>query len=202
MVATILQRNKLFPTLARSTPKLVIIFAFLNCMLEPTNNTFYVLGVVLLSSVLNIIFKYIVAKPIYKLFRTNDLPVLGIGSRPPGATSCGTYINGKLSTSFGMPSGHSQIAWTIGTYLICRLINKMVDDNYITTSNKILLYIWYCISISILIIFMIYISYSRVYIEGCHTIQQVIVGSIIGGVYGFLAFYFEKSILTGMKLMN
>lgn len=200
MVATILQRNKLFPTLARSTPTLVIIFAFLNCMLEPTNNAFYVLGVVLLSFILNIIFKYIVAKPIYKLCRTNDLPVLGIGSRPPGATSCGTYINGKLSTSFGMPSGHSQIAWTIGTYLICRLINKMVDDNYITTSNKILLYIWNCISISIIILSMIYISYSRVYIEGCHTIQQVIAGSIIGGVYGFLAFYFEKSILTGMKL--
>jgi membrane-associated phospholipid phosphatase len=101
-----------------------------------------------------------------------------------------------------MPSGHSQIAWTLGTYFICRLFNKMLNNTNTTTHNQILLYIWNCISISIILLCMIYISYSRVYIEGCHTIQQVIIGGIIGAVFGFLAFYFEKSILTGMKLMN
>ena len=44
----------------------------------------------------------------------------------------------------------------------------------------------------------IYISYSRVYIEGCHTIQQVIVGGTVGILLGFLAFYFEDDIKTKM----
>jgi len=202
MGANILERNKLFPNLARSSPKLALVFAIIYCMAEPSNNSFYVLFVVVLTSLLNVLFKYIVAKPLYKLSGTNTLPILGSGSRPPGATSCGTHISGKNATSFGMPSGHSQIAWTMGTYLICRLFNKMLDNNDTnnTTHHKILFYIWNCISIGIILVSMIYISYSRVYIEGCHTIQQVIIGGMLGSVIGFLAFYFEKSILTGMKL--
>ena len=42
---------------------------------------------------------------------------------------------------------------------------------------------------------MVYVSYSRVYIEGCHTIQQVIVGGVLGVLTGFLMFYYENDII-------
>ena len=45
----------------------------------------------------------------------------------------------------------------------------------------------------------VYISYSRVYIEGCHTLQQVTVGGFIGIIFGLLIAYFEND---AIKLMS
>ena len=151
---------------------------------------------------INLVFKELIFKPIYKLTHKETLPVLGLGKRPAGAKDCSLSGTNELSQSFGMPSGHSQIAWTMGTYLICRLINRFADNlnknEASSTATIILDNIWIFISILVILAAMIYISYSRVYIEGCHTIQQVSVGGVVGALLGFLAFYFEADIRRGL----
>jgi membrane-associated phospholipid phosphatase len=129
-----------------------------------------------------------------------SLPILGIGERPKGATSCGFILDNIEATSFGMPSGHSQMIWTLGTYLICKAIdnwiNKNKDNNvYITTQLKVFGYMWIILVCAIILLIMIFVSYSRVYIEGCHTIQQVFAGGILGVITGFIIYYFENDAL-------
>ena len=36
-----------------------------------------------------------------------------------------------------------------------------------------------------LLLFSSIMSYYRVYVEGCHTIEQVVMGAIFGGVIGY-----------------
>jgi len=196
------KRLQILPTLGRTSPVLLTIIMILYAMMIPGFNSFYLVILVLFTNVYNAFLKYVIMKPLYKWSGNNNLFILGIGTRPEGAKSCQFVIDDKKATSFGMPSGHSQIAWTMGTYLICRLINRFIDNinqdsNQNNTTNMatiILDNIWIFISIGVILSIMIYISYSRVYIEGCHTIQQVCVGGIVGVVLGFLAFYFEDNI--------
>ncbi len=196
-------RFKVLPTLARTSPLTLTILMLIYAMMIPGFNSFYLLFLVLLTNGFNAFLKYGVMKPLYKLSGGNDIFLLGIGSRPSGAMSCQFSIDGKKATSFGMPSGHSQIAWTIVSYLICKLVKRFIDNlnlnqkqnnNKTTLATIILDNIWIFISMGIILASGIYISYSRVYIDGCHTIQQVSVGGIVGSVLGFLAFYFEDDI--------
>lgn len=124
--------------------------------------------------------------------------------RPDNANSCNFILDGNKSTTFGMPSGHSQLAWTLATYIICKIINNFINkDDKITKTLVTFDYIWIIISCIILIISAGYISYSRVYIDSCHTIQQVTVGGLLGVCCGFIIYYFEDDIKKGLKsLMN
>ena len=70
----------------------------------------------------NFFAKMLIFKPIYKLFGKPKLPYLGVGSRPAGAKSCHFTLDDKGALSFGMPSGHSQMAWAIATYIISKII--------------------------------------------------------------------------------
>jgi membrane-associated phospholipid phosphatase len=201
-----LQRLKTLPTLARTSPVSLTVIMMLYAMMIPSFNSFYLFILVLLTNGFNAFLKYAVMKPLYKLSGGNDLFLLGIGSRPSGASSCHFAIDGKKSSSFGMPSGHSQIAWTIASYLICRLIQRFIvnvnqtmkQNNNTSLASLILDGIWIFMSVGIILAAGIYISYSRVYIEGCHTIQQVSVGGIVGVILGFLAFYFEDDIKSAV----
>ena len=199
MKSAINERLLTLPTLARTSPVSLTLLMIIYAMMMPSFNSFYLVILVLITNVFNAFLKYAVMKPLYKWSGSNDLFLLGIGSRPKGANSCEFSIDGKKTTSFGMPSGHSQIAWTIGTYLICRLISRFIDNlNKQKIGSKtveiIMDNIWILFSIIVILGAIIYISYSRVYIEGCHTIQQVSVGGIVGVILGFLAFYFEEDI--------
>ena len=192
------KRNTLLPTLSRASPVLFFILIVLNCIINPSYESFYLFMMYLLECISNHVFKTII-KLIYNLFNTNTLPILGSGSRPPNANSCSFILDNSKSTSYGMPSGHSQSAWTVATYLIVKLIN-----NFKTKKNTTLFdYIWLIVSCIIVLSIAIYISYSRVYIEGCHTIQQVSVGGLIGIVCGYLIYYFENdAIILLSKLYN
>ena len=203
------KRFELLPILARTSPVCLTIIMILYAMMLPSFNSFYLTIFVLLTNGSNFFLKYAIMKPLYKWSGGNDIFFLGSGSRPTGAMSCQFAIDGKKATSFGMPSGHSQIAWTIGTYLICNLITRFINNLYkqtktnttpttSSTSSLVLYNMWIFISIIIILGAMIYISYSRVYIEGCHTIQQVFIGGILGVVFGFLGFYFENDIKLGI----
>jgi membrane-associated phospholipid phosphatase len=199
-------RNLLLPTLARTSPVVCPILLFMNCIIYPSFNSFYIFIVYILTMLLNYFEKVLIFKPLYKLLDKTTLPILGRGLRPEGANSCTFILDGKDAKQFGMPSGHSQLAWTLATYFICRIIvnfkNKNDNDD-INDKNKTILafdYIWVILSCIFLIMSAWYISYSRVYIEGCHTIQQVIIGGILGICGGFIIYYFEDNIKSAFNL--
>ncbi len=54
------------------------------------------------------------------------------------------------------------------------------------------------LKISVLFIIALSISISRVYIN-CHTVQQVIIGGIIGLIIGFLAYLLTKYIVEKIE---
>lgn len=195
-------RKKVLPTLARTSPVLFPIILLSKCILSPSFESFYIFIMYFLVMLLNFIAKMLIFKPIYKLIGKSKIPVLGLGNRPDGARSCQFTLDDKISLSFGMPSGHSQLAWTVAIYFLFKIIYKFKNDKDKSnnTTSIIIKYIWFCLSCIILIGIATYISYSRVYIEGCHTIQQVTVGGILGIVGGFLLYYYEDDVKKLLKL--
>lgn len=185
------KRNKVIPTLSRISPVLFFIGILLNCILYPSYESFYLFIIYFIVSISNHTFKEI-SKIIYNLLNTKSLSVLGSGSRPPNANSCAFILDNSIATSYGMPSGHSQTAWTFATYFLLKIIKNWYNKYNNNKNITIIDYIWLVVSCILIFSSAIYISYSRVYIEGCHTLQQVIVGGFIGIVSGFLIYYCEK----------
>ena len=190
------KRELLLPTLSRTSPLLFLILILFNCILYPSYESFYLFISYILACISNNIFKTI-SKIIYNLFNIKSIPILGSGSRPTNAHSCSLILDNSISQSYGMPSGHSQTAWTFATFFLLKIIQNWYNKykNKYKNKNKntnIIDYIWLIISCSLILSSAIYISYSRVYIEGCHTLQQVIVGGLIGIVSGFIIYYFEN----------
>lgn len=190
--------NNLFNPLwviAKGSPELYLIILILYPMINGNFKSFMTSILLISSALLNYLIKNKIFKPIYKYTKTNELFLLGKGTRPENAYNCDSIFNTKVkkkSNTFGMPSGHSQLTWTITTFLILQILNikkinlfnkKIIyfNNNNIKSSKKII-----CL---LLIVFSILVSYSRVYIENCHTIQQVLIGSIIGIIYGYLINY-------------
>lgn len=131
------------------------------------------------------IWKY-VFRLFYEFIGRKSLPLLGSGSRPSGKYDCSgfTYCSSGLATniSYGMPSGHSLVSWMISTYLILYVMMIEYDNMYFYLILKVI----------ILILLAICVSGSR-YINGYHTIQQIIVGTLIGIGMGFMFFYIMKA---------
>jgi len=165
-------------------------------MINPTYQSFYLFISYIIISLSNWCIKHLIAKPIYEHLGKKSLPILGIGKRPANATSCGTYLDGRISTTYGMPSGHSQIAWSVAIYFLLKMIKKWYNNKKNNKPITILGYIWLILSCIVILGIATYISYSRVYIEGCHSIQQVIIGGIIGSIMGFLVFFFENQVIN------
>ena len=109
---------------------------------------------------------------------------MGRGKRPEGARHCGVFVEEDgdgLSTGFGMPSGHSQMAITVALMIIMFLGNKYGGD----ARNIIAMFIVAILAIGILI--------SRWWM-GCHTWGQIAVGSVFGIIYGLIGWYVFKAI--------
>lgn len=96
-------------------------------------------------------------------------PIIGKGTRPPGAVSCGFFIPTQkieqVSESYGMPSGHSQTFAFVATLISLHLKKSKSKHMY-----KYIL----------LILLTIVAMLARIYIEKCHTIQQTLIGATIG----------------------
>lgn len=165
--------------IARIYPLIVQILSFLLYFIN-FDNDFIILGtVMMLSEIINAGLKNLVFKP---LMGDKHYPILGLGRRPDGANNCGLYYVGKnnISTSYGMPSGHSQNSAVFSTFILMKILDSELPNIY-----KIL-------SIIVFPLLLIYIMWSRVYL-GCHTIQQTIIGSSIGISIGYFVYnYFNK----------
>jgi len=122
----------------------------------------------------NALLKKRVFKP---LMGTHKWPIIGSGERPKNAINCGSFINPynpfKPSSSYGMPSGHSQLAVAVATY-------QILKHNFKTES----ILFWGAIASTT--------SISR-YTLGCHTPQQVIVGVLLGLSCGYSIFYLRNN---------
>ena len=152
--------------ITRFSPAIFMTSAVMIAILKPCYGSIYFLIYLVIVQLSNKIFKQL-AKQLYG--NKESLPVLGRGKRPEGACGCGLIADNKPATSFGMPSGHSQIAWAVSTYLILKYSLKSIPQAIFLASIAG------------------YISFSRVAI-GCHTTGQVITGAIIGIVSGIIAY--------------
>jgi len=192
--------KELLIAIARAYPAIVTILVLINVINDYNNISAMFAVLLLLCEFINPFLK-----DMSRIIMGNKTyPILGNGNRPPGAMNCGLYANGKKATSFGMPSGHAQIAVTFAAYIIltifgvfsCPNTNEsknvasthpacitpcypknncfsyIIPVKYLSKNNK------YIVS-AILIAITLAVMYSRIAL-GCHTIQQVIVGGLIG----------------------
>ena len=132
-----------------------------------------------------------ISNHVYKSFNKESLPILGIGKRPDNAKYTGCFItednlSGK-TTTFGMPSGHSAIA---GATFVFGIL--YIHEHYKSSKAKNLSYL-------ILSVLCLSVAFSRIFLN-CHTLQQVIVGFIIGGGFGFAGYVIYKQYIENDKL--
>ena len=110
-----------------------------------------------------------------------ELPILGRGVRPEGAKHCGSFIDLDSDghpSSFGMPSGHAQVALITAMFWTLYLLNTYGWD--IQNEFAIMLLWTICLSV----------AYSRLYLN-CHTLEQVIFGGLLGTIFGSLGYAFS-----------
>ena len=166
---------------------LIILFSIFLSYFMTHKIDFLIFAIILgLSSLLNQLLKEFVFKPIMD---TNEFPIIGKGTRPSGAKDCSDFIDpdNRISSSYGMPSGHAQTSALFAVFMILMIINERYSGK---------LKILKC-SVILIITFMIIIS--RVHF-GCHTIQQVTVGGIIGSIIGYIGFMNLRSIKYYLKI--
>ena len=167
----------------RSLPVTFFYIQLLNLVINPSKSFFYDIMFIFFGGWINSLFKKI-ARIIYNKLNVKSLPLIGIGERPKGAYGCSSFLsvddikNETLSSSYGMPSGHSQLAWLIIGYY-------GYDIFYSNSSFRDM-------QLSLLILFGLTMAYMRTKVEGCHTIGQVIVGAIIGLFMGIIGKYIKK----------
>lgn len=192
-------------SILRATPSTYFVLVIVFFLLKPSKLSLYLLISYSILLVSSNIFKNISEK-FYELTvgKNNPFWILGLGRRPDGATDCGSFLkfDKKPAGSYGMPSGHSMITWAIMTYLLLCLYehthlntNDTIEILGEFTNNKEISKTYTNLVIIILIIFAIMVSYSRVTVENCHTVQQVIIGGIIGVVMGGIIYFVQRHIL-------
>lgn len=123
-----------------------------------------------------------IIKEILKLFFSGH-PAFERPTPPP--TGCGVFDDcaqkKKTNRTFGMPSGHAQ---SIAFAAMFATMYILQNDTY---SRKV---VW----IAGVWLFAAFVMWSRVHI-GCHTTLQVVVGGLIGALFGYLCYkttmYFE-----------
>lgn len=173
----------------RAFPCLIIVISIL-CSLIFQMNILLFFGIFkLVTDYLAHYLKYL-TEYLYKLYGNDVIPILGLGKRPLGAKHCGCFVyeNGDgLSKSFGMPSGHSISAMTTAMFWSMYIIENY-PNNYKRT-----------ISLLVLNFTCLMVGVSRIYL-GCHTVQHVIVGSIIGLLFGFVGYKIYKLIKSSLKI--
>lgn len=186
-----------FIIFAQTSPHFFPIYSILFGLLG-TNLYLIILGCLLYSNaVFNKILKKIF-KHMYETLNMDSLPLLGKGIRPKGAINCGSMPTlksyTKLSKSYGMPSGHSQTVWFLYGFALLYLIKKFRNNTF-PFKHQILNILLLYTSIILFLVIGIYISRTRV-IKGCHTINQVVFGGLIGFILGCIGFIITDYVIT------
>jgi membrane-associated phospholipid phosphatase len=134
------------------------------------NNLFFYFNIGLFSnSILNLILKSIIQEP-RPMFDGKKIKLLASRARDY------FFQNGIPFDIYGMPSGHAQTSFYITVFI------------FLSLKHTNLLYFY--------ILFSLLICYQRVKFE-FHSIQQVIVGSIIGSAFGYLIYQLAREKIKG-----
>ena len=173
-------RNKILfiEDIARCSPLLCIFFFSFYFFLEMNIENGMLLFFVVCSEYFNKLIKRVIKQK----------RPLGWWSRSDG---CGLFRERtkefRKKETYGMPSGHIQTAVVSGLFFTYLLFKKQWNEY----KYFVLLFVWICI---------VYIGYSRVKI-GCHSIFQVIIGSLVGLVYGLFVLYLieERNIKSSLR---
>ena len=169
-------------SILRASPAISFVIVLTMFILTQSDMYLFLVVLIFLGELLNNILKHAVFKPIMK---NTKWPLLGYGTRPSyskNSSQFGDINKPPHKYTYGMPSGHSQTALLVATFLIL-----MITDYHGNTIPKYIQYIL----ISSLFVFTVSVLWSRLYLR-CHTIQQVTLGSIIGGIIGYYGYYFMK----------
>lgn len=158
----------------RSYPLMFTIIAIILSLVYKLNSLVFLIILISITSIVN----KLVSKPLlFKLLDILDLKHIAL--RPSGCVNSSNFINEldptKLSTTYGMPSGHSVESMLISVFLVMYILK------YHTNTKKRSLLIGFIILIGC------GVCYSRVLL-GCHTIPQIIIGGIIGSLCGYYGF--------------
>lgn len=175
----------LFISFVRAAPAVVFTISIVLFLFTRLDIYLFLSIVITLGEFVNKILKHNIFKPIMK---NKNWPILGYGTRPKDSKNSSQFgdINKPPSKgSYGMPSGHSQTTLTFAVFLILTII-----DYHSGLSENIQKYI-----ILFIIFFTLSVLWSRLYLK-CHTIQQVLIGSIFGGILGYYGYIY------GNKLVN
>jgi len=155
----------MFDEIERMSPFLLLLLLLYRAI---KNNEWKILIAYIVNNFSNLILKNFIFKPMMK---DKKYPIIGKGKRPDGAKNCKIFSDDSYAKSYGMPSGHAQ---SISFFA--------VNELYRNKSNKLLV-----------ILLSTYLIFSRIKL-GCHTTQQVIVGTIFGVVFALLFHYFINNI--------
>jgi len=169
-------------SILRASPALSFVISFVLFITTQIDMYLFLMVLIFLGELLNNVLKHGVFKP---LMKNNKWPILGYGTRPLNSKNSSQFGNINKSPhkhTYGMPSGHSQTALLFATF-----ITLMITDYHSSSLSKYTQYIL----VSSLVVFTVSILWSRIYLN-CHTIQQVTLGSIIGGIIGYYGYYFMK----------
>lgn len=181
-------RQSAFWNSIRATPVLVPVAGVLMMLLSPSVMAGgFTIGAVAstpINALLKILFKWL-------HYQINGdykgTTFLGQGPRPVGAKGSGCFLEFPLkkSTSWGMPSGHSQLAWYVAGFLIGYIF--IWRQHLFTTTHK-------AIACVVVILAALIVSFSRVWVDGVHTPGQVLVGGIIGFILGLITITITRSV--------
>ena len=172
---------------------LPIISFFLSITLYLITKNLFILyifiGIILCSIITyflkNILFKFFKSFILYYNFNYIKR-ILGPFERPPNAKNCDNFYINQTNFSYtsGMPSGHSILAGYLSVFIYYYLVNKYK----IKQENQ-----KYIFMFSILFVF--YTMYTRILFE-CHTLQQTIIGSIIGVILGHYYYMLSNKLIN------
>lgn len=183
---------------SQTSARYLLIYAFLYGLYSMN----YYLLLLSIFGVANGVLNYVFKRGfefLYNKLNVKTLPILGRGERPIGFKNCSDVPSCESIHSafaFGMPSGHAQTAWFIFIFLVLYLNDILENKKKMTdNSNKKIYYnLWLAFAIIIGLIISGYITYSRVAV-GCHTIQQVTLGGILGLLLGTVSYFLSKVII-------
>jgi len=147
----------------------------------------------------------ILVELLYKGTGKKTLPVLGLGGRPKDARDCSAFTHCDTChirpTSFGMPSGHSQMGWFFFAYGTFFLADHVMKSFKTSDNPRRDAKIWFSVGFVFLLTMAVTLSYSRVHLS-CHTPQQVIFGAFLGLGFGVLSYYLSKVVIEKSTDIN
>jgi len=177
---TSVSRHSAFWNSVRATPVIIPVAGVIMMLLSPSVMAGgFTLGAVAttpINALFKMFFKWLHLQINGNLTGTT---FLGQGPRPTGAKGSGCFLEFPLKspTSWGMPSGHSQLAWYVVGFLVGYLL--IWRPHAFTTVHKI-------IAIMFIVLAALVVSFSRVWVEGVHTPAQVIIGGLLGFIIGLI----------------